>query len=689
MTTYYDRFDPAKRWYKLLAVAGRRLQSAELNEIQSLFLYRDRRIADAVFGAGHILDGCQLYIAEDLKSVKITAGSVYLDGAIHDIPETALTITGAGEEVVGLKVEYKTVTYEQDPTLLDPAVGFENFGLPGMDRLVAEPKWVVNDATAIPVFKLVDGQLVTPTTPPELEGITPLLARRTYDTSGNFVVSGLEGFVEDKDADNINLVVEAGKAYVLGREIEKLTPVRVTVPKAKTTRRVVNETKTYQAGTDVYPLNSKPVSQIVTLTAIVQVTENITRGSTPNTSDPLPKTPVVDVVEVKQGTTIYVRGTDYQLSGNYIDWSLDGAEPAGGTTYTVTYRYVKTMVAGTDYTLENDAVKFLTGDRPVDGSTFQVTYDFYLARKDIFYLNWKGEIVVIQGQPEVFPPLPTAPPDVLVLGEIYLPPNAGADKVQVTNYKPKRLTMLELRSLLDRLERAEYNQALTALDTEAQLADPTTVKKGIFTDNFTNFERTDVFHPDFDAMIDPVNNVLMLPVDITVTDGVVDQQNSTVRFHERLVTMPYTEEVVIDQQAATEQFNVNPYMVFGNQAVIRLNPSQDTWVEQSVVTRTVWAWWLPWWSGTHVETRVILEENVPYIRQREVYIYGENFEPNSDNIQATFDGVQVNLVPVGSTQAGTQTGTVRADASGRFTAKFTIPPGIRTGTREVRVFNYV
>lgn len=685
--TYYNRYDPSKQWVELMAVPGRRLQSAEINEIQALSLHRDKMLGDALFGAGHILEGCQLVLAPDRTSATISPGRVYYEGMVYDVPETTISLTGQGEEVIGLKVEYRVITYEDDPTLLDPAIGYENFGLPGMDRRVASVRWVVNDPTAIPVYRLVDGEVVRQAAPPEFEGIYPILARRTYDTSGNFLVSGMDAYVEPKDADNVTLVIEAGKAYVHGFEIDKLVPVKITVPKAKTTRQVVNETKVYQDGTDTYLLNSRPVKQIITLTATVEVTENITRGNIPGTTDVLPKTPVVDVIEVRQGSTVYQRGVDWQLSGNAIDWSLGGAEPEGGTTYTVTYRYVKVMAPGTDYTLDGDAVKFLSGDRPVPGTTFQVTYDFYLARRDLFYLTANGEIVVAQGQPEVTPPLPAAPPDVLVLGEMYLPPNS--DQVKVTNYKPKRITMLELRSLLDRLERAEYNQALAELEKEAQLADPTTAKKGIFADNFSSFERADVTHPDFDATIDPVAKTLMLPVEQEVNDLAADGESTTARLHERLATLPYTEEIVVEQTSATEQWNVNPYQVFENQAIIRLVPSHDSWVEQSVVTRVVWSWWDPWWNGTRTEARVILEEEIPFIRQKEVFVYGENFLPNSDNIQLTFDGIPVPLTPVDGTQPGIQPGTVKADAQGKFAAKFVIPPGVRTGTKEVRAFNLV
>ncbi len=44
-----------------------------------------------------------------------------------------------------------------------------------------------------------------------------------------------------------------------------------------------------------------------------------------------------------------MEGTDWQQSGNNVDWLGSGNEPAIGTTYTVRWAYVKQMVKGTDY----------------------------------------------------------------------------------------------------------------------------------------------------------------------------------------------------------------------------------------------------------------------------------------------------------------------------------------------------
>jgi Domain of unknown function (DUF4815) len=82
--------------------------------------------------------------------------------------------------------------------------------------------------------------------------------------------------------------------------------------------------------------------------AIVEITRNVTRGSVGGGEDlPDPK-PVVDILEVSQGATIFQEGVDWQQSGNYVDWIGSGSGPAIGTTCTVRWTYSKQMVKGED-----------------------------------------------------------------------------------------------------------------------------------------------------------------------------------------------------------------------------------------------------------------------------------------------------------------------------------------------------
>ncbi|MGC1120288.1 MAG: Ig-like domain-containing protein [Candidatus Methanofastidiosia archaeon] len=57
-----------------------------------------------------------------------------------------------------------------------------------------------------------------------------------------------------------------------------------------------------------------------------------------------------------------------------------------------------------------------------------------------------------------------------------------------------------------------------------------------------------------------------------------------------------------------------------------------------------------------------------------VTVSGTGFSPDEDNIKVTFAGVPVSLTPLGSTAPGTSAGTVKANSSGNFSAKFRVPP---------------
>lgn len=729
MGNYPNRFDPAKNWKELLATPGRRLQTAEVNEIQSMSMHRDKRLGDAIFGSGHVLDGCQLYISENKTSARITSGSVYSDGIIHDIAETTLTIAGAGEESIGLKLIEEDVTYEQDPTLLDPAVGYDNFGLPGMDRRVITPTWVANDSSAIKIIGLSDGQPITQIAPPELEGINPILARRTYDESGNYKVSGFGMWTRDYDTNHIELTTEPGKGYVMGFERALMASMKTIVEKALDTRTVLNEPKVFVTGTSLYKLNNKPVKIISRLVGVVQVTQTITRGNVSGGSDLLPKTPVVSIVSISQGATNYTQGVDYQLTNNGADWSLVGSEPAIGTTYSVTWRFNKQMVLNTDFTLTSSAEEYYAnftpaGDDPVNGSTFQVDYDFYLARKDLVAMGKEGLIAVIRGQSDleqfvVQPKVSTR--EMLPLGTLTLPPNSG--EAIVNPFSITRYSMEDIQKLVRRIEDIEYNQAVEGLDNEAMQGESPTDLKGIFTDSFATTSKADTTFPGFTLGYDLEKSEITLSANDFLQEMALITASTTAEQWENVSTgKVLTSEMIISQDLATESMLVNPYAVFNRITLTNVNPPVDNWIEQGtvvveekeVVNTTLRRWWyhqgeawaeeerrrfealgagdLRGWgeySGTQQSavTDKILDEAIMYMRQKELIITGANYEPNTDNLIGYFDGQPVVLQPIEGTLAGTTSGSVRADGAGKFKCSFVIPAGTRTGTRLITIAN--
>lgn len=78
LNSYYNRFNPDKEYEKSLFLAGRGLQSAELNEIQDYALSRLKGIGDAIFRDGDVITGANCII--DGEKVTLEAGkSIFVE----------------------------------------------------------------------------------------------------------------------------------------------------------------------------------------------------------------------------------------------------------------------------------------------------------------------------------------------------------------------------------------------------------------------------------------------------------------------------------------------------------------------------------------------------------------------------------------------------------------------------------
>lgn len=735
---YYNLFDNTKGYTELLFRAGKVLQSKELNEMQSILKNQIKNVGNTVLTNGDIIEGCQLILSDDRHTAILTKGRIYLDGDVRDVPDTTINITGSGVEVIGVKLDSIVITADEDTDLNDIATGYDNYNQDGAYRLKETVQITLNDDNAAILYTITNGELLSAVVTEDLtqlDKINATLARRTFEESGNYKVSGLT--ISDKhqsDNDYIYVTLEAGKAYVRGYEVSKDTDYTVRLDRAADLRSIENEPKIYRTGTDRYVLNNNYINSVKQVVGIIQVTQNITRGSIIGGIDYLPLSSTVEILSITQGDTSYVNGVDFQLINDGIDWSIGSNAPQSGSSYTCVWTYNKKLIQNIDYRLEysedysNGYIQFLSGegvDTPVSGTQFTVNYDFKLCRWNVIALDKTGSVLVIKGQSDVarIVSIPTTDDNhILALGAVLLTPMNN--EVRIVNNNTKTIRMLDLYNMLERINDLEYNQAISDLDQEAADGEDATQLQGIFTDGFIGLTKSDIYHSDWSASIDLENQELTLAYTPTIRSLVPDTENNyrAGKFN-RLLTAPYREIVLLSQPLVSGSIRVNSYNAFPKTPSVSLNPKVDNWVDTEnisisggITTTTItlrrWQWmnasskqiWNSYgfsdaWlqannydgaggiaSLTNKVSTTVQNTAIAYMRQSRVDISVMNLEPNVDNVVVTFNGTSVSLTPTQSKYQGTTAGTLKADAEGNTYGYFTVPANVQCGTVQVKAF---
>ena len=736
---YYEYYNALDNYVKMLAIPERAAQSVEWNMLQTMLLDFIKRIGDSIFRDGNVVEGCTIRIEDNL--VHIGPGKIYMDGIVRETEGGVVSIEGTGDEVIGVKIVEDIVTEVDDLQFLDPATGSSNHLHPGCYRVRQTLVFTVNDDQAATLLGLKDGDIQNLVEEkPQMDVMTDVLARRTFDESGNYVVKGFSlKTTGHHDEDTILVGLEKGKAYVKGYEVQRPADTTFKVNKSKTFSSVTGEPKVVSTLNNTYTLINNPVKEVSKVFATVKAVETVNRGSVAGTTDALVNSPVVEILSITQSTTTYTPGVDFVLTNNKVDWSPSGKEPATGSNYIVTYTYKLVLNEGADYVVsQSDTYTTITVTNSylVPNTELLIDYDFYLARKDTICIDKNGVIQVSEGQPA---PLVNARPPViednsiLKLGVVAVMPNSS-DIIPITN-TVKVSTMEKIQNTIKRVDDLEYNIAITDLDAEAMQGEDTTSLKGIFTEGFLNYNKVDMGISDVAFSLDPTLGYLLLP--FTENMSILTPQGSSgYATIGNVLSCPYREVIAISQPLASEGMLVNPYQVFSPTMSMSINPQVDTWVESSTVTvenvntttTTLKRWWMhsgeSWaaeekklweamgfagglantddsysqgeanrWLGyasnqhqTGSSYETILDEATLYMRQREVTVSSETFPLNENNIKLKFNGVDVPLIPLNQTGVGSLEGSVKAK-NGIVEAKFVVPSGVPCGTAEVILYS--
>lgn len=158
---------------------------------------------------------------------------------------------------IGYSIVESTVTFDDDESLLDPAIGTFNYFAPGADRfkvvltltpltLIGENPDLSNDPDFIEIIRIKEGTTLK-SKKTEFAELEKALARRTFDESGNYIVTNFILHLNETTdgTSTINTDILPGKAYVNGFEVETVAPTRLLIDKARDTETV--------AGFDISP----------------------------------------------------------------------------------------------------------------------------------------------------------------------------------------------------------------------------------------------------------------------------------------------------------------------------------------------------------------------------------------------------------------------------------------------------
>ena len=621
-------------------LANRGLQSAELNEIQDYSSHGLKEIGDAIFKSGDVISGCTCVVDSETGAVTVEAGKIYLNGLIREIHEGNLNIPTNVSVKIGVYFKERTITELEDSTLRDPAVGTRNFQEVGAVRTQYVLTWGYqlaetseNDSELgefYTIYNVENGVLVQKALAPQLDSVSTALARYDNESNGSYVVNGMEVTCLSANNEEQIFSINEGKAHVNGQEVGLPHATRSVFLNEYDIQTVESDPYIFEPdglGNMTINLNYTPLASVLSVDITAERKVNLTHGSYSGALDPIPSTSVLEIMQIKQGGTIYAKGTDYKLTAGQVDWSLSGAEPNPGSSYEITYRY-RTQATPSNIT---DTTCDISG--AVDGSMVLVTYTWKMPRYDIITVDAEGIVRRIKGLAHPWTPaVPKAPGGQLILAEVY--------QTWFTNTLPKVknnairvVQMADIEAMKNTIKDLYYLIAQLQLKNDVNANDPT-AKKGIFVDPFFDDDMRDQGIVQTGAIVD---NKLILPIATQVHDFAEDEQ---------VYMLPYELEPVISQELQTGSMKINPYCAFDPiPADLTITLNIDFWTEvqtewlssvTNVYTSTSSS------SSSSAEQLVSSStKNIEYMRQQTPKFVIEGMKPGERIQKITFNGIEI------------------------------------------------
>lgn len=704
---YYDRTQlgsKAGTYYdKHVFIAGRILQSAEMNEIQSTAQFQLKSIADALFKDGDIVRDCRAVINNTSKLATIESGAIYLSGQVRGVPEGQVTVPAKGSVSIGIWLESLIITKDdaEGADFIDPATGTRGFKEEGAYRLKKNPVWGLNtdqktsNFEYFPVYYVDDGELRAKEPPPNLDAVTQSIARYDVDSNGsNYVVSGFRVMsLPDFNGEQV-YSINAGRARVNGFGIQQNSARRKTfkptIPtsqvSAQTSQVVTIAAAKADANSGIYkpddPANAgkqwvsvpaalTPVDAIVRLNILMPF-DPATSGGVSRVvgvdNDPIPASygsfeTISKITDNADGTTTktYVQGTDFDYEKNLkiIRWKTTNRPADRVTYYVFGNTWMHYAIPPEDIHDKGFYVRGAVIDPKITTSA-DYDFEFRLPRIDRLVVDETGDYHWIVGiATNGVPVSPPVPSNVLSLCQVIQSWNRDeGNGVTIVNDGVRMVSMTELENMNSRLDRLTDMIAQVNLVSDINVRDAG-VKKGLFVDPFINDDQRDHGFEDSHAALAIAGGCLQLQIAATPCEP-KPEPNSSITGVVGIMSCQPTDELVLSNEYRTSDMKVNPYMAFGafpGQAT--LTPQIDRWVKTNTkliatdtryFTTQVYApWSIGSVHGTTQQTgQVTTQEFVTsstaedeYLQDRDVAFTISGFKSGEMLTELWFDGVNI------------------------------------------------
>lgn len=580
---YYNTYKESDHYTEILYRAGYGSQSREENEVQAIINARIAKLANALFADGDIVEGAQIVVDAEASGsecgVKAASGRIFMNGRIWDVDAAEFAIPAAGIVAVGIHLAEKVISELEDPGLRNPAIGNRAEGLPGAWRLKQWAYWGTSldgdDNPFYPVYTVEDGIAQAKEAPPALDSFNQAIARYDRDSTGTgtYIVNGLAVVAgEDAEVDGEQAFrrqiyhLAEGRARVGGIGVTLPTSRRIAYNATPDLRYVSMEVADATSGSGQYvKVAHPPLKSLTSLRITREQTFSLVHGSYAGCTDMLPVTGVLGIIEVKQGETIYVPETDYVRTGDGVDWTPSGNEPAPGSTISVTARYLD------DIEPDSADLDGFTVSGAVPGTQILFGYAQMLPRWDRMAMDQDGNIAWFRGvASEQNPQRPEVPAGLLLLATIYQDWREGR---QITCDAPFVATFERIASMETRLAWVENETARNRLALDASTRE-SGAKVGMFVDPLTDDSMRDQGIEQSAAI---VGGFLTLPIENPASKS-FDLAEAR--------ALPFGLKTLLEQTLRTGEMKVNPYMAFEPlPAQVTLSPAVDQWTE----TKTSWS----------------------------------------------------------------------------------------------------